>query len=387
MNDSASIHVLLIEDSLGDALMVTRRLAREGPARNPIDVERASTLQRGLDLLGKGNTDVVLLDLHLPDSTGVDTVLRVREAFPHIPIVVFSSGGDPGVPIRSLQAGAQDYLGKGEFESEPLFHRLRAAIERMQIQDDQQRVQNQLEETDRLQSLGVLGAGASLGFNQLIGVILDHTEEALTELAGVPLASRAQLHLLEARKAALRAIELATELREYARAEVAVRSLDLSSFVLGERPQLEAIAGPGIEIEYELDSPGPTVTANPVDLRQVLFNLVINASESIRPASGRICIETGTLWADTELIATGRGVPHLGEGLYAQLCVTDSGRGLDAGLMSRIFDPFYTTKIAGRGLGLAAALSAVRRQGGWIGAGNESNGHGARFRVLLPVSA
>ena len=125
MNDSASIHLLLIEDSLGDALMVTRRLAREGGARDPIEVQRATTLQQGLDLLGKGQTDVVLLDLHLPDSAGVDTVLRVREAYPREPIVVFSSGGDPGLPIRSLQAGAQDYLGKGEFESEPLFHRLR----------------------------------------------------------------------------------------------------------------------------------------------------------------------------------------------------------------------------------------------------------------------
>jgi hypothetical protein len=115
MNDSASIHLLLIEDTLGDALMVTRRRARESGARDPIEVQRATTLQQGLDLLGKG-----------------------------------------------------------EFESEPLVHRLRAAIERMQIQDEQLRVQFQLEETERIQSLGVLGAGASLGFDQLIAVVLDH---------------------------------------------------------------------------------------------------------------------------------------------------------------------------------------------------------------------
>ncbi len=124
-----------------------------------------------------------------------------------------------------------------------------------------------------------------------------------------------------------------------------------------------------------------------MDLRQVLFNLVINASESIRPGSGRICIETGNLWADSELLATGRGVAHLDEGLYAQLSVSDSGRALDGHALSRIFDPFYTTKITGRGLGLAAALSAVRRHGGWIGAGNGSGGRGARFQVLLPIAA
>ena len=386
MKSAATIRALMIEDSLGDALIVMQLLSRAEGVR--VEVDRAATLQQGLDFLGKGRTDVVLLDLHLPDSAGAETVRRVREAYPRLPIVVFSGGGDPGLPVRSLQAGAQDYLGKSDFESEPLVNRILTSIERMQIQDEQQRVQNQLEETDRMQSLGVLGAGASLGFNQLIGTILDHTEEALTELAGVPVASRAQLHLLEARKAAMRAIELATELRDYARTELAsMRRLDVSQFVLSERPQLEAIAGPGIAIEYELESPGPTVTANPVDLRQVLFNLVINASESIRPASGRICIETGNLWADSELLASGRGVSQFDEGMYALLSVHDSGRGFDEHALSRIFDPFYTTKISGRGLGLAAALSAVRRHGGWIGAGNGTNGRGARFQVLLPIAA
>jgi signal transduction histidine kinase len=386
MKPLATIRALLIEDSLGDALRVMQRLERGNGPR--VEVERVTTLQHGLDFLVKNCTDVVLLDLHLPDSSGSETVRRVRDAYPRVPIVVFSSGGDPGLAIRSIQAGAQDYLGKNDFESEPLLNRILTSIERMQIQDEQQRVQNQLEETERMQSLGVLGAGASLGFNQLIGTILDHTEEALTELAGLPVAARAQLHLLEARKAAMRAIELATELRDYARAELAsMRPLDVSQFVLSERAQIEAIAGPGISIDYELDSPGPTVSANPVDLRQVLFNLVINASESIRPASGRIGIETGNLWADPELLAKGRGVAHLDEGMYALLSVYDSGRGLDGHALSRIFDPFYTTKISGRGLGLAAALGAVRRHGGWIGAGNGSDGRGARFQVLLPIAA
>jgi signal transduction histidine kinase len=385
MAQQSTIRALLVEDSAGDAMRVMQHLARSTPH---VEMDRATTLQQGLDLLGKGRTDVVLLDLHLPDSSGAETVRRVRDAYPRVPIVVFSSGGDPGLPVRSLQAGAQDYLGKNDFESEPLLNRILTSIERMQIHDEQQRVQHQLEETERIQSLGVLGAGASLGFNQLIGVVLDHTEEALTELAGMPLASRAHLHLLEARKAALRAIELATELRDYARAEIAsMRPLDVSQFVLSERPQLEAIAGPGIAIEYELESPGPMISANPVDLRQVLFNLVINASESIRPVSGQICIETGSLWADTELLASGRGAPQFGEGLYALLSVSDSGRGLDDHALSRMFDPFYATKRASRGLGLAAAVSAVRRHGGWIGAGNGSNGRGARFQVLLPIAA
>jgi signal transduction histidine kinase len=88
-----------------------------------------------------------------------------------------------------------------------------------------------------------------------------------------------------------------------------MRPIAITEFVLGDRAQLEAIAGPAIEIQFDLESPGPTVSANPLELRQLLFNLVINASEAIRPTAGRIRIQTGSLWADPELLATGRALP------------------------------------------------------------------------------
>jgi signal transduction histidine kinase len=381
-----AIRVLLIEDDLGDALLVTRRLERELGSLDKLSLERATTLAEGIDLLGKKETDVVLLDLHLPDSAGTDTVRRLREAEPIVPIVVFTSAGEGELPLRALKAGAQDYLGKGDFETGPLIHRcLRYAIERTRIVEEKQRLQDQLDEAERMQSLGVLGAGAAFGFTQLIGTILDHTDEALAELSDATAPTSARLHLLEARKSALRAIDLAVQLRDYARADRAtMRPIAISEFVLGDRSQLEAIAGLAIQIEFDVETPGPTISANPLELRQLLFNLVINASEAIRPSSGRIKIQTGSLWADPELLATGRGAPEFGEGLYALLAVSDSGRGLDAHAQARVFDPFYTTKYAGRGLGLASALGVVRRHGGWIGAGNDPDG-GARFQVLLPA--
>jgi signal transduction histidine kinase len=115
-----------------------------------------------------------------------------------------------------------------------------------------------------------------------------------------------------------------------------------------------------------------------------LYNLVINAGEAIRPTAGRIHIQTGSLWADAELLASGRGASNLAEGLYTLLSVSDTGPGIDATAQARLFDPFYTTKFAGRGLGLASALGVVRRHSGWIGAGNDPSGRGARFQVLLP---
>ena len=325
----ATIRALLIEDSLGDALMVMQRLARGNGPR--VEVERVRTLQHGFDFLAKARTDVVLLDLHLPDSSGTETVRRVREAV--------SAPADRGV-LERRRPGASDpldpcrragLLGKNDFESEPLLGRILTSIERMQIQERQQRVQNQLEETERMQSLGVLGAGAALGFNQLIGTILDHTDEAIAGLADTSTSTSTRLHLLEARKAALRAIDLAVQLRDYARADRAtMRPIDLTEFVLGERAHLEAIAGPAIDLELDLETPGPTVLGNPLELRQLLFNLVINAGEAIRPTAGRICVRTSSVWADAELIKSGQGTPDMAEGLYTMLSVSDTGAGIDA---------------------------------------------------------
>jgi signal transduction histidine kinase len=381
------IRVLLIEDDFGDALLVTRRLERELGTLESIALDRAQTLSEGIDQLGKRATDVVLLDLHLPDSVGAETVRRLRGADANVPIVVLTSAGDGDLPLRALKAGAQDYLSKGDFDTGPLIHRcLRYAIERARIVAEKQRLQDQLEEAERMQSLGVLGAGAAFGFTQLIGTILDHTDEALSGLAEAPGPAGPRLHLLEARKAALRAIDLAMQLRDYARADRAtLRPIDLTEFIVSDRPHLEAIAGPAVELELDLESPGPTVSANPLELRQLLFNLVINACEAIRPTHGQIRISTGSLWADAELLASGRGAPDLREGLYALLSVSDSGPGIDPQAQSRVFDPFFTTKFAGRGLGLASALGVVRRHGGWIGAGNDPSGPGARFQVLLPT--
>jgi len=123
------IRVMLIEDSLGDALMVTRRLERELGSLDHFVLERAVTLEEGIDRLGKQSMDVVLLDLNLPDSTGIDTVRRVREAHP-VPIVVLTSAGKGEVSVRAIQAGAQYYLSKGDLDAGPLLHRtLRRAIE------------------------------------------------------------------------------------------------------------------------------------------------------------------------------------------------------------------------------------------------------------------
>ncbi len=164
--ESSVAQILLVEDSPDDAILVRRALERERRAPVWFRMRHAATLQQALDFLGKGGVDVVLLDLHLPDSQGVDTVTSVREAEPRVPIVVFTVAGDDEVAVRALQAGAQDYLVKDEIAGGTMLHRaIRYAIERMK----RHRVQQRLLQAEKLESLGVLAAGTASGFKTLLG--------------------------------------------------------------------------------------------------------------------------------------------------------------------------------------------------------------------------
>ena len=133
-----------------------------------------------MDCLGKGEIDVALLDLYLPDSRGVDTVVRLRERAPALPIVVLTVAVESRVALGSLQAGAQDFLLKDELAIIPVLTRtIRYAIERQKIAHEQRRLEEQVARAEKMASLGVLAAGVAVGFNRLLGTILEEADDAM----------------------------------------------------------------------------------------------------------------------------------------------------------------------------------------------------------------
>ena len=139
---TGSIRVLLIEDDEVDAAQV-RRTLRDDPGE--CHLHSVVTLREGLERLGKGDVDVVLLDLHLPDSHGVETVARLREADPGVPILVLTSAHDPQVALGALTAGAQDFLVKEELGIASVLSRsIRYAIERRKMAEQERRLEARL---------------------------------------------------------------------------------------------------------------------------------------------------------------------------------------------------------------------------------------------------
>jgi signal transduction histidine kinase len=377
------IRILLVEDNPDDAQLVRRKLERELARPDWFRLNHVGAMQPALDALGKGEHDVVLLDLQLPDSEGISTVTRVREAVTSVPIVVFTGAGDEEMALAALRAGAQDYLVKDELGGGAVLHRsIRYAIERMRITEERRQLQERLHQAEKLQSLGVFAAGAAFGFNTLLGTVLEHADHGLESPAN---AGHVTECLRSIRRTTLRAAQMASQLRDYALEDSGETSpLDLSSFVLDVSPSLEVLAGPNLSIVHVLASKLPRIEGNAFELRQLMVNLVLNASEAMGDAPGTISIETEVCKVGRELLVEAQGAPGLHAGRYVVLRVKDSGHGLDARTRGRLFDPFYTTKFAGRGLGLAAAVGIARRHGGAIHVGERSGG-GAEFAVLFPA--
>lgn len=353
------IHVLLIEDDEVDATQV-RRTLRDEPGR--FQLHWVTTLQEGLDHLGKGEVDAVLLDLNLPDSRGVETVVRLRERAPSLPIVVLTVAIELRIALGTLQAGAQDFLLKDELAiSSVLTRAIRYAIERQKIAYEQRRLEDRVARAEKMASLGVLAAGVALGFNRLLGTILEDADDAMELVQESRDPQRLSRRLNSIRQAALRAGRMADQLREYAATSRALATpIDLSEFVTEASGFLETIAGDGVELSYDLSASTPPVQASRIQLHEILTSLVTNASEAVGDRQGRVAISTGSRRADRELLARTHGNPEPPEGLYTFLQVRDDGSGIPPEVLDRIFDPFFTTKFAGRGLGLAAVLGVLR---------------------------
>jgi two-component system cell cycle sensor histidine kinase/response regulator CckA len=235
----------------------------------------------------------------------------------------------------------------------------------------------------KLESLASLAGGVAHDFNNLLVAVLGNAELARTAL---PEDHGVREELAQIEIAARRASELSRQMLAYSgKGGFRAEALDLSGVAMEMAGLLRASLRPGVTLTIEADADLPGVTADPIQIRQVLLNLLTNASEAI-DGSGRVVLRTGEVDATREELAATYIDDDLPAGRYVFFEVEDDGVGMDEPTLRRLFDPFFTTKFTGRGLGLAASLGIVRAHRGAIGVESEP-GRGARFRVLLPAGA
>ena len=254
--------------------------------------------------------------------------------------------------------------------------------ERKQAEEERRRFEVQIQHTQKLESLGVLAGGIAHDFNNLLMGVLGNADIALLDLSPV---SPVRENLVDIKKASQRAAELAKQMLAYSgKGRFIVEPLDLSEAVEEMAHMLEVSVSKSVVLKYEFGDNLPAVNADATQIRQVIMNLITNASEAIGDKSGIIVITTGAMQVDRTYLQEMYLDENLPDGLYVTLEVTDTGCGMDTETRAKIFDPFFTTKFTGRGLGMAAVLGIIRGHGGAIRIYSEV-GKGTSIKVLLPA--
>jgi PAS domain S-box-containing protein len=239
-----------------------------------------------------------------------------------------------------------------------------------------------LRQAQKLESLGILAGGIAHDFNNLLTVMLGYASLAALHLPGD---SPARPMLAEIENAARQAADLTQQMLAYSgRGKVVTELLSLDELVGEMDPLLQTVVSK--KADFRLDLEPAAIEGDAAQVRQVVLNLVTNASEALAGQPGTVTVRTGTRALDADALHSPYLQQDLPPGSYALLEVSDSGCGMSEETLGKIFDPFFTTKFTGRGLGLAAVLGIVRSHRGTLRVAS-TPGRGTTFQVFLPAAA
>jgi PAS domain S-box-containing protein len=251
-----------------------------------------------------------------------------------------------------------------------------------QLADKNRKIEAQMLHAQKLESLGVLAGGIAHDFNNILLAILGNAELALLRL--IP-ESPAINNLKQIELAAQRAADLAQQMLAYSgKGQIVVEGLDINSLITEMNHILEVSISKKVLIRLNLAKRLPLFEGDATQIRQIIMNLVINASEAIGEVDGHIIVTTGSKDCDQAYLSKIWQYDELQEGTYIYFEIADTGCGMNRETLAKIFDPFFTTKFTGRGLGMAAVLGIIRGHHGAITVYSEP-GKGTSFKVFLPA--
>ena len=377
---SRPLRVLLVEDNPGDSDFIQEIL--EADTAELFEVTGVPRLADAALAAGSETFDVVLLDLGLPDSTGLDTLREMRAKARGAPIVVVTGNTQEQVGIAAIKEGAQDFVVKGQLTGAYLGKVLSFARERQDLFHRLQESEDLLHQSQKMEALGQLAGGIAHDFNNLLTAILGYSDLLLQ----TPLIADALAHqgLTEIRRAAERAAALTQQILAFSRRQtMRTKVVSLNQVLAGLEPLLRRTLGEDIDLVMIDGCEECPVEIDVNQFEQVLLNLAVNGRDAMSPG-GRLTIETGEVELDETYCSSHHEVRPGG---YAMLAVSDTGCGISEAVRDRIFEPFFTTKPAGRGtgLGLSTVYGIVKQFGGSVSVYSEL-GKGTSFKIYLPRS-
>jgi two-component system, cell cycle sensor histidine kinase and response regulator CckA len=378
----SALRILILEDEPSDAELVQRQLKSAGLDFAAVVVDTKAAFLRQLDAF---RPELILSDLSMPDFSGQSALKIIQELYPYIPFIVLSGALGDEAAVELIRQGATDYVLKDRPARLPTV--VNRALREVEQRAERARLEAQLYQAQRLESLGQLAGGVAHDFNNLLGIISNHTSFVSEELAKEP----AQIHwqgvredLAQVETAVQRAAGLTRQLLTFGRREVLQpRVLNINGVVTDAENLLVSTLGEHVELAAVLAGDLGPVLADPGQVEQLLVHLAVNARDAM-PAGGTLTIETANTHLD-EAGAAGRA--SLRPGDYVSVKVSDTGTGIPKEVIDRVFEPFFTTKPpgAGTGLGLATVHGIVTQAGGAVRIESEP-GQGTTVTALWPVT-
>ena len=330
------------------------------------EVLSAGSLRDGRALIREWDPAAVILDLALPDCSGVECVPQIRETLKDVAIIALGERADDRLALECISAGAQTYLAYDELQQALLRRAVEYSIYRIREASAQRRADSlleQLEHSQRLESLGLMSSGIAHDLNNTLQPIL--TVMPLLRARITDPESDEALAMIH--EAAIRSRALVREIVDVGRSQATepLHALALDQFIADVSKLLKAGLPPYIQLKLELEQ-APLIDAYRNQLYQIVLNLVTNAAQAIGDSNGEIVISvTGDF-----------------DSRVARLSVDDDGPGMDTETLDKIFEPFFTTRhdSGGSGLGLSVVRKAVEKIGAEITV-ESSPGKGTRFEL------
>lgn len=311
------------------------------------------------EIIGRRLSDIV-------EESGADL-----DHMPHESVARRSDG-----TLVEIEMAGKKYVFQGE---DVTVVAIRDITERKRNEAENKMLQRQLLHSQKMEAIGRLSAGVAHDFNNCLLAIFGYSDLVLDRHREDPFLTR---NVTGIKEAGQKAASLTKQLLAFARRQpMEARVMGLNPVITGLEKMLHRLLGEDVTLISDLQADMAKVRIDPGQMEQVIMNLVVNARQAM-PTGGRLTIRTAQITVASEGAAPHANVPA---GTYVLLSVSDTGSGMDAETLARAFEPFFSTKGEGTGLGLSTVYGVVQQSGGFIFV-NSAPGQGACFSIYLPVT-
>jgi signal transduction histidine kinase len=376
-----TLSVLGIDDDQ-DHLFILETMLRRVDAYQ-LDVVGHTDHRLALEEIRRRSFDLIIIDYDLKTTLATTLIDTIRSEGFRQPIFVLTGVGSESVAASVMKAGANDYIVKSDVSASLLRVAIDGALGKRRLAEEKAILERELLESQKMEAIGTLIGGLAFDFNNLLTVVLGEAELALNKASG----SGAEKHIQAIQQNAFSMAAIVRKLVAFDQTERDTPSPGYLGMVVSDTcAYLHHILPRTIQIESEVTPLGDRVNIHERSIRQILINLALNSADAM-PSGGTIRIR---VYAERGGDAMRGTLPdHLRRG-SAVLEVSDTGKGMTAGVRERMFEPFFTTKEfssrKGAGLGLSMVWQLVKSMQGHTQVSSEPD-QGTTIRILLPFES